>query len=230
MPCKPYKDALMEAAAGGAVQGELRAHLATCAECHAAFEQERALYAAVDASVFAAANAEVPASLLPQVRARLDKVPVRGSMWATNWLVWASAAAVLVALLAARVVWRPPVVEQPVQSAANPLVPPVTAPPQNHSPNGESPVKKSSGSDLQIAKAARHSPAQAPVKQDSLPEVLVPHDQEILLADYADQWAVRKHSIVLAQGFESTVLSPLQMAPIQIDELDVKPLAEGNSQ
>jgi len=59
-----------------------------------------------------------------------------------------------------------------------------------------------------------------------MPEVLVPRDQEVLLAEYAEQWSLRKRPLLLAQEFDATVLSPLQVAPIQIDELGVKLLAE----
>ncbi len=70
MLCKHYKVALIEAAASSAQpQGDLRAHLEACASCRAAFEQEQSLFASIDAGLHVAANAEVPASLLPRVRA-----------------------------------------------------------------------------------------------------------------------------------------------------------------
>jgi hypothetical protein len=63
-----------------------------------------------------------------------------------------------------------------------------------------------------------------------MPEVLVPRDQEILLAGYAEQWSLRGHAPLLAQDADSTILAPLQVAPIQIAELDVKLLADEKSQ
>src|SRR5229473_7955540 len=103
MPCKHYKDALIEAAAGGAEpRGELRAHLSGCIDCRAAFEQEQSLFASIDAGLHATANAEVPGSLLPRVRASLDEVSAPRRIWVTNWLVLASAAVLVVAFFAAR--------------------------------------------------------------------------------------------------------------------------------
>jgi hypothetical protein len=61
-------------------------------------------------------------------------------------------------------------------------------------------------------------------------DVLVPRDQEVLLARYSEQWRSRKTKTVLAEVSGETTLEPLQLAPIQIDQLDVKLLAEGQTQ
>jgi hypothetical protein len=63
-----------------------------------------------------------------------------------------------------------------------------------------------------------------------MPEVLVPHDQEILLAEYAEQWHLRKRAPLVAQDSDATILAPLQVAQIQIAELDVKLLADEHAQ
>ena len=131
MPCKHYKDALIETAASGAEpQGELRTHLVGCADCRTAFEQERVLFSSIDAGLHVTANAEVPASLLPRVRAELDAgiAPNRSS--ATNWLVLACAAAILAAFFVVRVVRRPDVQQNPPATAAHTNHPPVTPPAQ----------------------------------------------------------------------------------------------------
>ena len=64
----------------------------------------------------------------------------------------------------------------------------------------------------------------------STSEVLVPRDQEVLLAEYAKQWRLHTHPSLVAQDFDATILAPLRVAPIQIDELGVKLLAEEKSQ
>jgi hypothetical protein len=232
MPCKPYKDALTEAAASGAhPQGELRAHLAGCADCRAALEQEQSLFDSIDNGLHVAANAEVPASLLPRLRARLDEESVPRRSWVSNWLVLASAAALVVAFFTARVVWRINVVHQPVQSAEKPVVPHLgTATPQNGGRQVETPMGKNDVSNHQLVIAKSHSVPESLVKGKSTPEVLVPRDQELLLAEYAEQWSLHKRPLLLAQEFDATILSPLRVSPIQIDELDVKLLAEEKSQ
>jgi hypothetical protein len=227
-----FKDALNAAAASGAEpQDELRAHLAGCAECRAAFEQERALFASIDAGLYVAANAEVPASLLPRVRARLDEESAPRSIWATNWLVLASAAVMVVAFFAARALWRPSAVHQPVELAGRPVVPPlVTAPPQNHEPVLVPRVEKNSASRRQLAIAKNPQAHETLAGGKTMPEVLVPRDQEILLAGYSDVWRIHKSAPILDLDSGATILAPLQVAPIQIAELDVKLLADERSQ
>jgi len=219
---------LIEAAASGTEpQGNLRVHLAGCADCRVAFEQERSLFASIDAGLRVAAHAEVPASLLPRVRAHLDKVSAPGSIWVMNRLVWASAAVIVVAFFTARAVWRTPIARLPVESAVNsPLQPPATAPPQNRHPAVEPPQGKNRVPKNQFVIAKNHPASESPARGKSMPEVLVPHDQETLLAAYAEQWSRRKHPLLVTQDFDATILPPLQVAPIQIDELGVKLLAE----
>jgi hypothetical protein len=232
MPCKQYKDALIEAATSGLEpQGDLRSHLARCADCRAAFEQERSLFASIDAGLQVAVNAEVPVSLLPRVRARLDEESAPRRIWAANWLVLASAAVLVVGFFAVRAFLRSSVVQQPVESVHKPVVPPlVTPPPQNHGSALVAPAEKNSAPQRQevVAKVPPQPSAQA--KGNTALQVLVPRDQELLLAEYAEQWGRRKHPVLVTQNFDATVLSPLQVAPIQIDELGVKLLAEEKMQ
>ena len=232
MPCKHYKDALIEAAAGGAEpQGDLRAHLAGCTDCRAAFEQEQSLFASIDTGLQFTANSEVPASLLPCVRASLDEESLPRRIWVTNWLVLASAAVLAVAFFAARAVWRPNAVNQPVVIAETaPVEHGVSAPPQNQGSVAEPIVEKEIVPKHQLVIANNHLVRETLVKGKSKPEVLVPRGQEILLAEYAEHWSLHRRPLLLAQEFDSTILPPLQVVPIQIAELDVKLLAAEKSQ
>jgi hypothetical protein len=232
MPCKHYKDPLIEAAASGAEpQGDLRAHLAGCADCRSAFEQEQSLFASIDAGLHFAANAEVPASLLPRVRARLDEESAPRRVWVTNRLVLTSAAVMVVAFFAARAVWRPNVLDQPIEPVGRTNVPPQVIPsPKNQTPVVAPFVQKNSSSQRQLAIAKTPPARETLVSGKTMPEVLVPRDQESLLAEYADQWRLHAHPLVVARDFDAAILLPLQVAPIQIDELGVKLLAEEKSQ
>jgi hypothetical protein len=227
MPCQHYKEALIEAAAGNVQpQGDLRAHLDACASCRAAFEQEQSLFASIDAGLHVAANAEVPASLLPRVRARLDEAAAPRRGWVTNLFPLASAAVMVVAFFTARAVWRTNVVEKPAEMAGKTSVPS----PQNYGHVAPPPVEKNSDSPRQLAIAKNPTEHGTLLKGKTMPEVLVPKDQEVLLAEYAEQWSLRAHAPLLAQDADATILAPLQVAPIQIAELDVKLLADEKSQ
>jgi hypothetical protein len=226
MPYRHYKGALIEAAASDASpQGDLRVHLDTCDSCRATFAREQSLFASIDAGLSVTANAEMPASFLPRVRARLDEESTSRHVWGTNWLVLASAAVMVVAFFAARTVWRPSVTEKPVQTVGKVNV----KPSQNQNPSVAPAVESNSPSRRQLTIKASRDP-ETSVRGKSMPEVLVPRDQEVLLAEYAEEWRLHKRAPLVAQGFDATVLAPLQVAQIQIDELDVKLLADDKSQ
>lgn len=230
MLCEHYKGALTEAAAGASPQGELQAHLASCSSCRAAFAQEQSIFAAIDTGLHIAANAQVPPSLLPRVRAGMQEMSVGRSRWTPGWLALASASFVAAALLVAVVVHQNHVGTPPVHSAANPPVIPEAAPPTQSA----SPLAPSSQRNA-IPRPSMHA-ASAPVPREraataqSFPEVLVPRDQEVLLAGYAQEWSSRKRAPLVANNANQTAVSLLEVEPIQITELDVKPLAEGDSQ
>lgn len=232
MPCEHYKDALIEAAASGAaLQDDLRAHLTVCADCLSTFEQEQTLFASIDAGLRVTANAETPASLLPRVRTRLDKESAPRHIWGRNWLVLASAAVMVVAFLAARVVWHTNDMQRPVELTGKTTVPPLVTPSRRDQAPVTAPgMEKSSSRQHQLA-VARNNPAREALgRAKTMPEVLVPRDQEVLLAEYAEQWRLHTHAPLVAQSFDATVLAPLQVAQIQIDELDVRLLADDKSQ
>jgi hypothetical protein len=228
MPCQHYKDALIEAVASGVQpQGELRAHLDACAACHATFAQELTLFSSIDAGLHVTANAEVPASLLPRVRARLDEAAAPRHRWMPQWCALASAALVVVAFFAARAVWRTNVVQKPIETARKTSVPPQLTPrPENHNPAVVRPVEKNPLSQREFAIAKNPLAPETLISGKTMPEVLVPRDQEVLLAEYAEEWQLRKRAPLLAQDADSTVLAPLRVAQIQIAELDVKLLAD----
>ena len=227
MPFEHHKDALNEAAASGVEpQGELRAHLEACDSCRAAFAEEQALFASIDAGLHARANAEVPVSLLPRVRARLDEEGAPRNSWITSGFVLATAAVVIVAFFAARAIRHINVGSERVETARKTYVPPVVPPPQNQNALVEPRVDKNSNSARQFNSAKNSAAAELPVRASTESEVLVPRDQEILLAVYAEQWNLHKRAPLLAQNSDATILAQLQIAPIQIDELGVKLLAE----
>jgi anti-sigma factor RsiW len=232
MPCEHYKDALVEAAATGAEpQGELRAHLAACTSCRSALAEEKSLFASIDAGLHATANAEVPPSLLPRVRAALEEVSGPKHAWLSNGLALATAAAVILTLSISLVI-RHRSSGRSVEPNVASTNPPTPLPPAQHVQTPGTAAKANSnfayrpGGTVASNRAPRHTTA----GQDNLPEVLVPLDQNVLLARYADEWSRRQRAPLLAEDSRAATLVPMQVAPIQIDQLDVKLLAEEKSQ
>jgi hypothetical protein len=226
MPFEHHKDALIEAAATGAeLRDELRAHLEVCDSCRAAFAEEQALFASIDAGLHAEANTQVPPSFLPRVRARLDEAGAPGRSWVTNGFVLASAAVVIVAFFTARAIRHTNVGQEPVERSVKTIVPP-----HPQVPVVAQPAEKHYVPPRQFAAVKNHPAPETPVRKRTEPEVLVPQDQEILLAEYDIQWNLRKRGPLVAQDSDTTIMALLQVAPIQIDELGVKLLAEEKQQ
>jgi len=102
--------------------------------------------------------------------------------------------------------------------------------PQNQNPSLAPSAENNFPSQRQLAIVKNYQLHEASGSVKTVPEVLVPRDQEVLLAEYAEQWRLHKRAPLVAHGFDATVLAPLQVAQIQIDELDVKLLADDKSQ
>jgi hypothetical protein len=101
MFCESHRRPLMDAATTGEVLPEaLAAHLRACESCSGAFAAEQVLFAAIEGSLKIRANAEVPASLIPRVRAAIPEntSPVK-PFRSNQMLVPACVAAALAALM-----------------------------------------------------------------------------------------------------------------------------------
>jgi hypothetical protein len=223
MNCASRRNALIElAATGGEPVSELRAHLHQCPSCRAVFESERNLFTAIDAGLRAGARVEVPTSLLPRVRTRLDESP-RYNLGAAHLrkitLAIVAAAILLLSINSLRHPKRPqtpsrsPSLASPSSIASQPLTP---------SPQLAAP-ERDKNRFSERRRIQRQSPGIAPHGD----EILVPPDQEILLAKYASQLSRRRTAgPVVAVQSAPPDSQPLEIALIQIAELDVKPLAE----
>jgi anti-sigma factor RsiW len=77
----------------------LKSHIDACPTCRVAFERERSLFADIDTSLRATANAELPASFLPSVRARLVEFEAPRSTTFSARVAFAAACAAIVVLV-----------------------------------------------------------------------------------------------------------------------------------
>ena len=224
MPCKHYKEALIEAAASGAApSGELRLHFGECASCREAFAQEQFLFSAIDSDRHAAANAEVPASLVPRVRARLEETIAPRLGWMQP-LVLASACVALAfaVFLMARPHHAAP---EEVAKQGPVMVPAPTAPKTNANPEKISPSGSQIGAlpvnHFQVLRNStnRHSAA------SSNREVLVPPDEREGLAHLVATLNERRDFAVALRAQRPEKKDGLvTVDPLQISDIEIKPL------
>ena len=229
MPCEHYKDALIDAAASGVAPcEELRAHLAECLPCREAFLNGQSLFAAIDSGLHTVANSEVPPSLFFRVRIALEETS-RKPAWFSDALVLATAAGIVLAVFATHTIRRTRDGRERANIAVKTIVrPPKPAASQETMESSDRLTKPSLSTRPFIGRSFR-----APGRGDTVgasPQVLVPRDQGALLASYAKQWYGQKHAPLMAGEEASVPLEPLEVSPIQIPQLDVKPLAEQGSQ
>jgi hypothetical protein len=221
MPCKHYKNALAEAAASGAEpQGDLRAHLAGCADCRIAFEREQALFSSIDAGVHVTANAEVPVSLLPRVRAELDKTVEAQRPWFRPWIFAAASITIALAIFQ---------FARPRHSGSDnraKLTPQIEVPTTNPSHQNAGPATQIVSSNMNGSQARVHRTLLRRVTS-SQPEVLVPPDERVALALLVARLQERGDvAVALVTPVPQTEDASVGVKPLQIKGLEIKTLEE----
>jgi hypothetical protein len=223
MPCKHYKNALMEAAARGAEpQGELRAHLAGCTDCLAAFEQERSLFASIDGGLHVAANAQVPVSLLPCVRARLDEEIPPQRRWFQPWIFAAASVALALAIFQFA---RSHHSGRDDQANQRPQIPAANTPAKSAGHQNSNPGTQIASSNAK-SQTGVHSTFLRPVAS-SQPKVLVPPDEREALARFVATLQERGDvAVALVTPAPQKKDEPASLEPLQIKELEIKTLED----
>jgi hypothetical protein len=224
MPCEHYKNALIEAAANGAqAEGDLRVHLDTCAACRATLAQEQAFFSSIDAGLHVTANAEVPASLLPRVRARLDEEIAPHRRW-TQPMIFAAASVALAFVIF--LFARPHHASPDSQAKQTPQFPvsetPVTDDRHPNSALGSQIVSF----DRNNSQMRVQSTLLRPVSS-SQAEVLVPPDEREAFARFVVVMRERREvAVALVTPATPTKDESASLEPLQINGLEIKPLEE----
>jgi len=221
MPCENYREALIEAAAVDArLSPELRAHLDACTSCRASFVEETQLFAAIDTGLRTAANAEVPPSFFPGVRASLldDSASRRG--W-RPFLIFAAAAVAMA--LTVLITARPRHTIKDNQAKQI-----FSASPREKT---EASAREASGTRAILASShsyrTPHERNTAPANSASLHvmDVLVPPEEREAFARFITSQPGRSGVViaVVAAATENQD-NRLSVEPLEIAELEVKPL------
>jgi|HubBroStandDraft_2_1064218.scaffolds.fasta_scaffold73112_2 hypothetical protein len=224
--CENYREALTEAAASDTeLPRELRLHVDACASCGAALEQERKLFSVIDAGLRTAANPEVPVSLLPRIRVHLDEAAARRFRWG-GALIFGAASAVVVLTVFIALRPRRAIHGQEAQASS------ITS-----TPNVETPkmLTRSAANGLStIAASARlHGIQQRKNSADVNPsaanavEVIVPAEERDAFARFISSQSVRNDAPAIALAAVAAAEKkdePMSLAPLQIAELEVRPL------
>jgi len=230
MFCESYRKALSEAAASAeTLPGEITAHLAACDGCRTAFLERRALLSSIDGALRTAANSEVPASLVPRVRAQVSSSSP-GTVWRKPVLALAMALLVVgLAALSASSVWRAPSHRSKgMEPALIPTVPAVL----KDQPT-ESPIRTAA---QPFGRATRQAGEKAVVALQvpghSEPEVLVSPEEAAGLQRYTAVLRARTvepSAGVAVKSDAAFEIEPLEIAVMDLRQLTIEPLASAES-
>lgn len=230
MFCESYRKVLMEAAGSGeALPRELEEHLGGCEHCHAAFAGEQALFRSIDSALQTAANAEIPASLLPRVRMQVASDSTKANR-RVPVLAYVTGGLVIGAIVLSSSVRHSAVSRSTAKDAAAPFSQSAVS----REPNGLS-VKTLS---IQVS----HTPERFVARRERFvvdrvarraePEVIVSSEEEAGLQRYAD--LLRAKSLetsnrAAAIGDAPFEIKPLEIAELVLRQLTVEPLEGSES-
>ena len=225
MFCSTYNKSLTAAAASGELSPAQREHLASCEPCRATFASEQSLFATIESGLRAAANSEVPATLIPRVRVAINNEPAER----LSFQKWIFASAVVTCALAATIILQLKHREAPIpfkgvvtQTSARPAPQLGTLRPSLSAAAAESPRR------VNKSETVRPSPTDAAASITA--EVLVPDEERAAFAKFLAHGKGRA-----AESSAAVLLVPeapkelVAIPPVEIASLKVIPLEGGES-
>jgi len=228
MLCDKYKDALIDVAAGGAVPVSLREHVGVCARCRATLDAQQTIFTMVDAGLRSRTNVGVPANFDHRVRAAIEiQISAQGRRHSSvfGFASMAAAAAVVLAILLTHNLNQKrkekpySAVEQAGLSVS-------------HSPTARGEIQPSSRRSLRSRGSASNVPRRlngAAPGNDGV-DVLVPEGQEELLVKYMEGIAARRPRVAISASLQHEQdMKPVEVSPVEISALVVKPLPDLSS-
>lgn len=228
MNCQSVREQIAEtlAASREELTGEVTDHVQSCAGCRAFYAQQTELFRALESGVSAMANEPVPASLLPRVRARME-----GTRTASLWIyrLLPVAGILVVACLIAFPLARRSVRTGGARMAVVPQRSGKDNEPRQPIANHSEQLKVPHAQQEQIARhTSRSSVARRPIRPTEVAVIVDPAESKGLFELAA---AVGRRPQWVQAMLHPVELPPIQIEPIEpieIADLEVKPLFEGN--
>jgi hypothetical protein len=216
MNCKLCQEKILESLAIGTelLASEVATHKESCIACRGYYDTQRNLFRSIDAGLRSFANHPIPSSLVPSVRARLDESIPRRS----GYFSWSFAAVAAVVILTAGIGYvlrrpenhpnSPKVFSVASRSVSNPV--PATQPPAKPSNVAPRPIAKRISSEAASMTA---------------PEVIVLAEERQAFARFvAEIPQEREVAMAMTKPAQERAGDPLEIALLQIESLEVKPL------
>jgi len=220
MNCKQCQEEILESLAAGAADlaPAILDHRNSCTECSEFYKAQWDLFRSLDDGLRSLANQPVPPSLFPRVRTRMDEQPVGRRLWTPAWGFAATITVVLLLFGVSRefhtAVNHPNISDDSPavsQTVVNPA--PVLAPIQQ-------PTKDSANHQVSL-----------PALSTAAPEVIVLAEEREAFARFvAEVPENRETTLALTQPAHAAASDLRDIALLRIEELDLKPLREAESE
>jgi anti-sigma factor RsiW len=220
MNCQQSQKGILDALAAGEAKlpGRVAAHQQDCAGCQAYFESQARLFRQLEEGLTAIANEEVPASLLPRVRARLDEKPPQRYSWMPGWGLAAIAAVILGVSLGF-------VLHQPKHHALLPENVPMAARGAENPVPGVRPPRKVVTPSLNQGHEHGRAFAAAANGSETVPEVIVLPEEQAAFSKFVRQLREQQEVILaVAHAAPANDDLPAEIASLEIEGLEMKPL------
>jgi hypothetical protein len=222
MNCRQCQEKIVESLAAGATPHppDVSVHRQVCPACCEFYEQQVSLFRSMEAGLQLMLNQEVPPSLVPSLRARLDQLPPAHRAWIPSWslAVTVAAAAVLALSLGYSLYRQGSHLNSPDNGA---IVSPnvvvresgVEAPPESAAALPSRPRTRAS--------AVVSSPATSEVA----PKVVIPAEERQAFATLVNELPKRRDvALALTQPALAAPDVSVDIALLQIEQMEVKPL------
>jgi hypothetical protein len=224
MSCEGYRNKLIDGLARGenSLDGDVAGHLRTCAECKKFYEAQVHLFGAIDAGVRTMVNEAVPASLLPGLRRLVDEA---GAPRRSRGFAWGFAA---VGIAAVVVIGAGLFRRSPENSGGVKARVPAFA-------EGVREASRAAPAESQVTAAApkfdtiKVKHVTVPNNGEAKPEVLVLEEERAAFARFVTNLPEAGDvAVALARPAADGEAAAVEIALLQIDDLDVKPLESSN--
>jgi hypothetical protein len=223
MNCKQCQENIVKSLAVSAelLPGKVAAHRQTCPACREFYIQQASLFRSIGAGLQVMANQAIPPSLVPGLRVRLDQQPLARRAWIPSWSFAAVAAVAVLAVGVTYVRRAPerhpnfPEIEAMVSATVGNPVPAVQSPRKTVDPAPRRTYK-------------RPKPvASLPVPSEAASEVIVLAEERRAFVKFvAELPEERDVALALTRPASPATDAPVEIALLQIESLEVKPLEE----
>jgi hypothetical protein len=215
MNCKKCQEKILESLAAGKdfPVPDVAAHQNSCVGCAQFFDVQRNLFRSVDASLRLLVNQPVPPSLLPGLRARMDKKFVPRRAWTPRWSYAIVAAVAILAVSIGYVVLR----------SVDHLNSPKTSSIASRTIGNPQPVVQPFRESANVLPKPRDKGVGPAVSSPATPEVIVLAEERQAFAKFVAE-VPEDRDVALALTRPAEADDSVEIALLQIDSLEVKPL------